>query len=226
VLNNINLSINKGDFLALVGPNGCGKTTLIKLICDLLEKQEGHIKFRGIDNDRLQVKKSFLYLPSDDVLPDFLTGAEYIDLMLKMYEKTLNQTALEKMSEFYSFESALDVLIEEYSHGMKKKIQLMTALLIEPEILIIDETLNGIDIESLEITKILLKKYMKQNKTIIMCSHDLHLLEEVCNRVVVLYNGVVHIDKDMDEIKKNSNLITTFRQIIKHDELINKIMMS
>ncbi|WP_217587597.1 ABC transporter ATP-binding protein [Lentibacillus saliphilus] len=226
VLNNLNMNVEQGDFLALVGPNGCGKTTLIKLICDLLEKQEGSIKFNGIDNSDFKVKNQILYLPSDDILPEFLTGREYIKLMHNMYESAIDQTYLDSLTQYYAFEAALDILIEEYSNGMKKKIQLIAAMLIAPEVLIIDETLNGIDVESREITKLLLLNFSKQGKTVIMCSHDLHLLEEICNKVVVLYGGRIHTEKDMDDVRGSSSLLAIFREIIDHEDLRSEIMSS
>jgi ABC-2 type transport system ATP-binding protein len=226
VLNELNLTVEKGDFLALVGPNGSGKTTLIKLICDLLEKQQGSIKVNGIAHNDFTVKNALLYLPSDDILPEFLSGREYIKLMLNMYDRKMDQQYLERLAAFYSFESALDVLIEEYSNGMKKKIQLITAMLVDPEILIIDETLNGMDVESREITKLLLTKFSNKNKTIIMCSHDLHLLEEICNSVVILYDGKIHVKEEMDVVRKKSSLLSMFREILNHDALIDEIMSS
>lgn len=226
VLNGLNLTINHGDFLALVGPNGCGKTTFINLICDLLEKQKGTIKINGLSHNELQVKNTILYLPSDDLLPQFLTGKEYIKLMLKLYEVPLNEAYLNKLATYYSLESAIDILIEEYSNGMKKKIQLIAAMLVDPEILIIDETLNGIDVESLEITKLLLTKFSGENKIIIMCSHDLYLLEEICNKVVILYGGKIHLNKSMDEVRKTSGLLSIFREMIDHENLSNEIMYS
>lgn len=225
VLENLNLQVDQEDFLALVGPNGCGKTTLIKLICDLLEKQEGTITFSGVKNTDLKVKNSILYLPSDDVLPEFLTGREYIQLMSNLYSVSVDTHKLLKLVKYYSFASALDVLIEEYSNGMKKKVQIIAAMLIDPEILIIDETLNGMDVESREITKLLLMNFSGSGKTIIMCSHDLHLLEEMCNKVVILYAGKIHTHKYMDTVRKTSSLISIFKEIINHEELIDAIIL-
>lgn len=219
VLNGLNLTVQQGDFLALIGPNGCGKTTLIKLICDLLEKQKGSIKLDGLDHNDFKVKNAVLYLPSDDVLPEFLTGKEYINLMLKMYNASMDEERFHRLVKYYSFDSALDVLIEEYSNGMKKKVQLIAAMLIDPEILIIDETLNGMDVESREITKLLLMNFSGPNKIVIMCSHDLHLLEEMCNKVVILYQGKIHTEKKIDDVRQTTSLLSIFRGIMNHEDL-------
>lgn len=223
VLSGVNLTVEPGDFLALVGPNGSGKTTLIKLICDLLEVQSGTITLNGTNIKNLQVKQNILYLPSEDILPEFLTGREYVELMLNMYQSTLDVDKLNYLAKYYDFESALDVLIEEYSNGMKKKIQLISAMLISPNILIIDETLNGMDVESIEITKLLLSNFMSAEKIVIMCSHDLYLLEEICNKAVVLYGGKIHIKKSIEDIQKTSSLLSLFREMINHDELKEEI---
>src|SRR5690625_925279 len=225
VLSGLNLKVEQGDFLALIGPNGSGKTTLIKLICDLLKKQKGTIKLNGTDTHDLNAKKEILYLPSDDILPEFLTGREYIKLMLKMYSAVMDERKLSQLAKYYDFESALDVLIEEYSNGMKKNIQLIVSMLISPKVLIIDETLNGMDVESTEITKLLLSNFIRPEKIVIMCFHDLHLLEEVCNKVVILYGVKIHTKENIKNIQKTTSLLSVYKKIINHDELkeaINK----
>jgi|SRR5579875_271686 len=223
VLDNINLQIKKGNFLALIGPNGCGKTTLIKLICDLLENQDGIITLNGLLNNDFKAKQSMVYLPSDDILPEFLTGREYINFMLDLYSIPLDSEYLSRLAKYYSFETALDTLIEEYSHGMKKKVQLIAAMLIDPEVLIIDETLNGMDIESCEITKLLLMNFSSSEKIVIMCSHDLHLLEEMCNKVVILFRGKIHTQEYIEHIRKTTSLLSIFKDIINHKDLKNEI---
>lgn len=223
VLDNLNLQIEKGDFLALIGPNGCGKTTLIKLICDLLKNQDGTITLDGLVNTNPKVKQSIVYLPSDDILPEFLTGREYINLMLDLYSVLLDSEDLIRLTKYYSFEAALDVLMEEYSHGMKKKVQLIAAMLIDPEVLIIDETLNGMDVESREITKLLLMNFSGPEKIVIMCSHDLHLLEEMCNKVVILFRGKIHTQEFIENVRETTSLLSIFREIINHEDLKKEI---
>ncbi|WP_025027084.1 ABC transporter ATP-binding protein [Caldalkalibacillus mannanilyticus] len=225
VLDQISFDVQIGDFLAIVGPNGCGKTTLIKLICDLLKKQNGEITLNNCKNSDLQVKKSILYLPSEDIIPDFLTGREYVQLILNFYTVTLDEEFFERLLRYYSFHSAIDLLIEEYSHGMKKKIQIIASLLVNPLILIIDETLNGMDIESREVTKLLLTQYSKKGGTVILCSHDLHLLEEICQSVIILYKGHIHFHNRMSEVKEqHTNLTDMLKKIMNHGDIEHEII--
>lgn len=120
VLEDIQFSVNKGQFLVIVGPNGCGKTTLIKLIFDLLDNKEGKIKINGISNLDINAKKEIMYLPSDNILPEFLTGIEYLKLVCKMYDVKFNVKLFDNFTEYYSMNKAMTELIENYSHGMKK----------------------------------------------------------------------------------------------------------
>lgn len=219
VLNKVNFSVKKGEILVIAGPNGSGKTTLIKLIFDLLEIQSGNIKINGINNTNIEAKKNILYLPSDNIVPEFLTGTEYIKIMCQMYDVNLDENLFEKLVNFYAMKNGINNLIESYSHGMIKKLQLITAFLIKPNIIIIDETLNGIDLEAKEISKILLKKLTKKGCTIIMCTHDLDLAEEIGERAILMSQGQIKkevIIKD-NKIKKTLNEI--FKEIISFEEM-------
>lgn len=219
VLNKVNFSVKKGEILVIAGPNGSGKTTLIKLIFDLLEIQSGNIKINGINNTNIKAKKNILYLPSDNIVPEFLTGTEYIKIMCQMYDVNLDENLFEKLVNFYAMKNGINNLIESYSHGMIKKLQLITAFLIKPNIIIIDETLNGIDLEAKEISKILLKKLTKKGCTIIMCTHDLDLAEEIGERAILMSQGQIKkevIIKD-NKIKKTLNEI--FKEIISFEEM-------
>lgn len=122
VLKSINLELRSGEHVALAGPNGSGKTTLIKIICDLIEIQKGVIRFDGRDHRNKINKNKIVYLSSENELPDFLTGREFIHLLLNLYEvKDDVDKEIRKLSDYYSMNLHLDRLIEDYSHGMKKK---------------------------------------------------------------------------------------------------------
>lgn len=218
ILNDVSFKLRRGEIAVLAGPNGSGKTTLIKLIFDLLAIQKGSITINDKLNTNIEAKRNILYLPSDNLLPEFLTGNEYIKLMCNMYDVTTNKELLEKLIKYYSMETSMDDLIEAYSHGMSKKLQLILAFLIQPSLIIIDETLNGIDIEAKEITKIIMKKIVNKGCSILMCSHDLELSEEIGERAILMYKGEIIREIIMEDLDTNENLSSVFKEIINFEE--------
>ena len=161
----------------------------------------------------MEIKKKIMYLPSDNVLPDFLTGREYIDLMCRMYDNDQNEKILENLISYYSMDKDMDKLIESYSHGMVKKVELISAFLIQPDIVVIDETLNGIDLEAKEVSKVLINKLKEKGKSVIVCTHDLDLAEEIGERAILLYKGKKYKEVNL-EVQKSKSLTEIFREII------------
>jgi ABC-2 type transport system ATP-binding protein len=215
VLNNLDISIGLGELVVLVGPNGSGKTTLMKLIFDLLDIQEGDILIAGKKNNNIDSKKQSIYLPSDNLLPEFLTGREYINLMCDLYDCRCDYTLMNKLIEYYSMEKQVNNLIETYSHGMVKKIQLITAFLIQPELIVIDETLNGIDIEAKEISKLLMNQLVGKDKTVLMCTHDLEFAREIGSRIIIMHKGTIYQDSSKNGLDSNSTLTDIVKSILK-----------
>ncbi|PCF64402.1 hypothetical protein B5C02_12150 [Staphylococcus pseudintermedius] len=216
ILKNINCKMQYGDFIALIGPNGSGKTTLIKLIANTLNLEQGKILLDSVSNKNPAFNSQVLYLPSDDLLPGFMSGNEYLKLMHRLYNKELCVSLLDDLSEKLSLHSALHSLIDSYSTGMKKKLQVILSLLIEPKILIIDETLNGMDIESIEITKKLYQQIANDETIIIMCSHDLYLLDDLCNKCLMIYSGKLCLYEPMKNLERN--LAATFKKFINNED--------
>lgn len=211
VLENVSFEGKINEVLVIAGPNGSGKTTLIKLIFDLLGRENGEIIVAGFDNRILQAKKRMIYLSSENNLPQFLTGDEYVRVMCKMYDVVVDEEKYGELVCYYDMKNHINHLIESYSHGMVKKIQLIVAFLIQTDITVVDETLNGLDIESKEVSKVLLTKLAQKNKLVMMCTHDLELAEQIANRVVVLYKGKV---RDIVDLNKNVSLVKIFKELI------------
>lgn len=218
ILKDVSFKLRRGEIAVLAGPNGSGKTTLIKLIFDLLAIQKGSITINDKLNTNIEAKRNILYLPSDNLLPEFLTGNEYIKLMCNMYDVATNKELLERLIKYYSMETSMDDLIEAYSHGMSKKLQLILAFLIQPSLIIIDETLNGIDIEAKEITKIIMKKIVNKGCSILICSHDLELSEEIGERAILMYKGEIIREIIMEDLDTNETLSSVFKEIINFEE--------
>ena len=212
ILEDLSLTITRQEIVALAGPNGSGKTTLIKNIMNLLENQSGQILINHQQHTDARVQKEIMYLPSEDYLPEFLTGKEYLTLLCQLYQTSLNQKLLDKLLRYYAMTDSLSQLIENYSHGTKKKIQLISAFLIQPPLLIIDETLNGMDIEAREITKTLFHHYVQKDKAILLCTHDFSLVAALNARALLIHEGKIYYDSDQHAGEK-ATLDTIFYQM-------------
>ncbi|APT17792.1 ATP-binding cassette domain-containing protein [Staphylococcus epidermidis] len=208
VLDDISCRFNYGDCIALIGANGSGKTTLIKLINGTITLKKGIVTLDEHKNNEEYFKMNTLYLPSDDLLPRFMSGREYLEFFHKLYNKNIDYFKLNSLLEKFDFINSVERIIEDYSTGMKKKIQIILAMLINPKLLIIDESLNGMDIEALELTKKMILDLYKENTIVLICSHDLSLLEEICNKFVLLKNGKIIKEGNVSDEPKS--LLNTF----------------
>ncbi|MDO7204084.1 ABC transporter ATP-binding protein [Paraclostridium bifermentans] len=141
-IKNLSFSLNKNKVLGLVGPNGSGKTTTINLILGTIKRDTGKILYENYKNDSLEFKQKVGYIPDDLILPESLTGREYINFILSVYS-IKKSDKLKKLIQLYNMQDFLDILIKEYSHGMKKKIQIIVAFSLESEVIIIDEPFRG-----------------------------------------------------------------------------------
>lgn len=193
VLRDLSLAIAPGERVGLVGPNGSGKSTLIRLIADLLQLRRGSIRIAGRSHQERASRESLVYVASNDYLPQFLTGREYVDLMHRFYGQEADTARLDDLFARYQMEARQFDLIEDYSHGMRKKVQIISSLLLRRPLTIIDETLNGVDVDALyEFERD--AHDLGERNALLLCSHDFRLLEAVCDRIVVLCRGELAYD--------------------------------
>lgn len=196
VLEDVCFDINAGEIVGLLGPNGSGKSTLIKTVFDLLELQRGSVRLDGHEHSSPAAKSAAMYLASNDYLPQFLTGREYVDMLARLYDVEADPEAAARLFEMFSMGGRYHDLIEDYSHGMRKKTQLVSALLMRRPLTIIDETLNGIDIEALHLTERELTRLRDEGRSVVLCTHDFALLERLADRVLFLDHGLLVADAD------------------------------
>ncbi|WP_235564148.1 MULTISPECIES: ATP-binding cassette domain-containing protein [Microbacterium] len=192
-LRDISFSLAPGERVGLVGPNGSGKSTLIRLVADLLQVRRGSVTIDGRPNHTRASREQLCYIASNDTLPQFLTGREYIELMHRLYRTTPDAAAVDDLLDRYQMGARQFDLIEDYSHGMRKKIQLVSALSLGRPLTIIDETLNGVDVDALFEFEIDAAR-IADDRGLLLCSHDFRLLENVCDRVIVLCRGEIVFD--------------------------------
>lgn len=199
-LRQVSFSVAGDQIVGLIGPNGSGKSTLIKLIVDLLQLRHGSIRVDSHRNSDKRAKLSAIYLASNEHMPEFLTGEEYLRLVHRLYGKGLDVHAMDSQFQRYQMGNRARDLIEDYSHGMRKKLQLISALMLERRLSVIDETLNGVDLDALYTFKEDVRALASRGRSVILCSHDFHFLEAVTDRVVFLNRGNLAVDSPTADV--------------------------
>jgi ABC-2 type transport system ATP-binding protein len=202
VLSDVSFSLPGSSIVGLVGPNGSGKSTLIKNIFDLLRSQSGSITVNGHPHGSAAAKSAAMYLASNDYLPEFLTAREYVDLLGRMYAVEVDADEMSALFTRYSMAGRYDDLIENYSHGMRKKTQLVAALLMRRPLMIVDETLNGMDLEALHLCE-------ADGHTVFLCTHDFSLLERLADRVLFLDLGQLVFDRPTQQLLAEQGSLAT-----------------
>lgn len=189
VLKDVTFTVEPGTIVGLIGPNGSGKSTLIRLLFDLLQSQRGSITLGGYDHTSVAARGRAIYLASNDYLPQFLTGREHLEMLSRLYGVPFRERAARDLFRRFSMEGRADDLIEDFSHGMRKKTQLISALLLRRPLTVIDETLNGVDIEALHLCQQELARLRDEGNAVLLCTHDFALLERLADSILFLDLG-------------------------------------
>lgn len=189
VLHSVDLSITQATIVGLIGPNGSGKTTLIDLVCDVLALQSGSITMLGEKHTHAAAKTAIMHVGGNDDVPSFLTGWEYVSTLARLYGVRVRRVAVAGMFSRFGMAGAEERLIDSYSHGMKKKMQLCCAFLLQRPLTIVDETLNGVDIDAWYLCVEQFCHMRDQGLSVLICSHDFALLERLADGIVLLRNG-------------------------------------
>lgn len=198
-LRDVSLDVHAGEIMALIGPNGSGKSTFIKLVFDLLRLKEGAMSVDGHPQRHRLARQAAQHLTSNDYLPEFLRAREYLSIVSSLYGQDVNLDRAAEYFSAYGMHGRLNDLLEDFSHGMRKKTQLISAFLNRRPLTIIDETLNGVDIEALHLAEGEFNRMRSEGLSIVLCSHDFSLLERVADRLVFLDYGSVVLNASMAE---------------------------
>ena len=189
----LDLSVGSGEILGFLGPNGAGKTTTVKMLTGMIQPASGRARICGIDvsRDPLGAKQRLGYVPESGALYESLTAAEFLRMVGSLYGMRRQQAdrRSERFLELFGMIDARDRLISGFSKGMKQKVLISSALLSNPEVLFLDEPLNGLDPNAALVVKTLLRELAEQGRAILFCSHILDVIERVCTRVVIIHEG-------------------------------------
>lgn len=194
-VSNLSLSIPKGEIFGFIGPNGAGKTTTIKMMGGIMDPTSGSIDICGISmqDEPEKAKKNIGFIPDRPYLYEKLTGKEFLRFIGNLYgvdNRSFAAKAEEKLNMF-SILAWADELIESYSHGMKQRLVMAAALLHDPEVIIVDEPMVGLDPVAVRMVKDLFKHLSAQGLTIFMSTHTLKVAEDVCDRIGIINKGIL-----------------------------------
>ncbi len=201
----LNLSLSRGELFALLGHNGAGKTTTIKMLVGLLRPTSGTIHagpYNVTENPR-EVSRLIGYVPDLPFLYDKLSGREFLRFVADMYgmDDASSRAAVERETERFQLREFVDQLTESYSHGMRQRTVFAAAMIHQPEILVVDEPMVGLDPHSIRLVKDLLKSYAESGKVVLMSTHTLTVAEEIADRVGVMKNGKIVFEGKVDELR-------------------------
>jgi len=221
ILNGVSFTLEAGEVTGYLGPNGAGKSTTVKILTGLLQPSEGYVLWKGQDISRCPVeyKARLGYVPEEPLVYPFLTGCEYLQLVGRLRgipEKILDEKtgALLNLFSLHRFRHSA---LSSYSKGMQQKVLLAAALLHDPDLLILDEPLSGLDVTSSLIVRNLIHSLAHEGKVILFSSHVLEMVEKVCARVMILHRGSLVADDSVESLRSLmhlSSLEDVFSQLV------------
>lgn len=211
-VSDVSFSIRPGEILGYLGPNGSGKSTTVKMITGLLEPTRGRVLFAGADikDDLPGYKRLLGYVPEDAMLYPYLTGWEYLDFVgtLRGMERNLLRNRANALLNLFSLSPHRHAPIGSYSKGMRQRVLLIAALMHDPEVLVFDEPLSGLDVTSAMIFRKLVKSLGQQGKIIFYCSHVLEVVEKLCSHLLILRQGKLVAHGSVAAVREMTGLAT------------------
>jgi ABC-2 type transport system ATP-binding protein len=226
VVNDVNFVVRPGEVTGYLGPNGSGKSTTVKIITGLLEATTGTVLLDGRDvrEDPMGFRRRLGYVPEEAILYSYLTGLEYLELIgrLRGLAPADVSRKANELLELFSLHSYRHAAISTYSKGMKQRVLISAALLHDPDVLILDEPLSGIDVTSAQLFRHLLDELARQGKTILYISHVLEVVEKVCAHVIIIYKGRIMASDSVEHLRDLMNapsLEGIFSQLVEERDL-------
>ena len=215
----LSLHVAPGDLYAFIGHNGAGKTTTLKCITGIHDFDAGEILIDGVDlsRDPIACKSSFAYIPDNPDLYEYLTGIQYLNFIADVFSvgEKERQERIEKYADEYEITASLGDLISSYSHGMKQKLAIISALVHQPRLLILDEPFVGLDPKAAVVTKKLMRELCESGGAVFFSTHVLEVAEKLCNKVAIIKGGALVASGTMEEIvKEGETLESIFMEVV------------
>ena len=210
----LTLHIQPGELYAFIGHNGAGKTTTIKACCGILQFDEGEIYIDGVSikEDPLACKRKIAYIPDNPDLYDFMSGIQFLNFVGDVFEvpAKVRQERIRQYADMLELTDDLAQPISAYSHGMKQKLAIISALIHEPKLLIMDEPFVGLDPKASHLLKQLMREICNRGGAIFFSTHVLEVAEKLCDKVAIIKDGKLIREGCMEEVKGDTSLEQVF----------------
>lgn len=223
-VDNLSLQINPGEIYGFIGHNGAGKTTTIKACCGILDFDRGEILIDGksIKTSPLECKSKIAYLPDNPDLYDFMSGMKYLNFISDIFSVGVKERKelIDKYSVMFGISNELGQLISSYSHGMKQKLAIISALIHSPRLLIMDEPFVGLDPKAAHQLKEIMREICDNGGAIFFSTHVLDVAEKLCDKVAIIKSGRLIKSGTMEEVRGDDSLEDVFLELVEDNENI------
>ena len=216
-VDDLSLEIKAGEICGFIGHNGAGKTTTIKAVCGILGFEEGQIFINGksIEKDPVACKKTIAYIPDNPDLYDFMTGMQFLNFVADIFEveKETRQQKIAEYAEKFELTNDLSKPLSAYSHGMKQKLAVISALIHSPGLIIMDEPFVGLDPKASHAVKQIMREMCDKGCAIFFSTHVLEVAEKLCDKVAIIKQGRLIRYGTMEEVRGDSSLENVFLEL-------------
>ncbi len=221
-VDNLSLDVANGDIFAFIGHNGAGKTTTIKAVVGILDFEEGSIEIDGmsIQEKPVECKQITAYIPDNPDLYEHMTGIQYLNFVGDIFsiEKAEREASIGKYADAFEITRNLGDQISSYSHGMKQKLAVISALIHKPRLLVLDEPFVGLDPKASHILKGFMRDLCNGGSAIFFSTHILEVAEKLCDKVAIIKEGRLLVSGTMEEVRGNSSLEDVFLELTDHEK--------
>lgn len=204
-LDRVDLTVADGTLFGLLGPNGAGKTTAVRMIAGILQPTEGRIRIAGIDvrADPEGAKRHLGFIPDRPHVYEKLTGAEFLRFVAGLYGQDGREVdrRVDELLDLWGLTVWRDELVETYSHGMRQKLVISSALVHRPEVIVVDEPMVGLDPRAARLLKKLFREFVRRGGTLLMSTHSLEIAEALCDRIAIIQDGRIRAEGTMDDLR-------------------------
>jgi len=220
-VDSLNIEVKDGDIYGFIGHNGAGKTTTMRAIAGALEFEEGEILINNVSikDNPILCKSMIAYIPDNPDIYEYLTGIQYLNFIGDIFKinKAQRESLIKKYADLFEITSNLGDLISSYSHGMKQKLTIISALIHNPKLLVMDEPFVGLDPKAAHTFKIIMNEMCENGSAIFFSTHVLDVAEKLCNKVAIIRGGKLIASGNINDVIGDKSLEDVFLELIDHD---------